>query len=41
MSSLEIRPATAADLPFITEIYAHEVRFGTATFVDASRQKTL
>jgi L-amino acid N-acyltransferase YncA len=32
MSSLEIRPATAADLPAITEIYAHAVRFGTATF---------
>ena len=32
MSSLEIRPAIAADLPSITEIYAHEVRFGTATF---------
>jgi L-amino acid N-acyltransferase YncA len=32
MSSLEIRPATAADLPSITEIYAHEVRVGTATF---------
>ncbi len=32
MSSLEIRPATAADLPFITEIYEHAVRYGTATF---------
>jgi L-amino acid N-acyltransferase YncA len=32
MSSLEIRPATAADLPFITEIYDHAVRHGTATF---------
>ena len=32
MSSLEIRPATAADLPSITEIYEHAVRFGTATF---------
>jgi L-amino acid N-acyltransferase YncA len=32
MSSLEIRPATAADLPFITEIYEHAVRHGTATF---------
>jgi phosphinothricin acetyltransferase len=32
MSPLEIRPAVVADLPFITEIYAHEVRFGTATF---------
>ena len=32
MSSLEIRPTSAADLPSITEIYAHEVRFGTATF---------
>ncbi len=31
-SSLEIRAATAADLPAITEIYAHAVRFGTATF---------
>src|ERR1700742_1306080 len=32
MSSLEIRPTIAADLPSITEIYAHEVRQGTATF---------
>ena len=32
MSSLEIRPATAGDLPSITEIYEHAVRFGTATF---------
>jgi L-amino acid N-acyltransferase YncA len=32
MSPLEIRPATAADLPFVTEIYDHAVRYGTATF---------
>ena len=32
MSTLEIRAATAADLPSITEIYEHAVRFGTATF---------
>jgi L-amino acid N-acyltransferase YncA len=32
MSSLEIRPAIAADLPITTEIYAEAVRFGTATF---------
>jgi phosphinothricin acetyltransferase len=32
MSLLEIRPTTGADLPFITEIYDHAVRFGTATF---------
>jgi phosphinothricin acetyltransferase len=32
MSSPEIRPATEADLPFITEIYEQAVRFGTATF---------
>jgi L-amino acid N-acyltransferase YncA len=32
MSSLEIRPATAADLPAITEIYQHAVLYGTATF---------
>jgi L-amino acid N-acyltransferase YncA len=32
MSSLEIRPALAADLPFVTDIYADAVRFGTATF---------
>ena len=32
MSSLEIRPTTAADLPAITEIYEHAVRYGTATF---------
>ena len=32
MSAAEIRPATAADLPAITEIYEHAVRYGTATF---------
>jgi L-amino acid N-acyltransferase YncA len=32
MSSLEIRPASVGDLPFITEIYAEAVRVGTATF---------
>ena len=32
MSSLEIRPTAPADLPSITEIYGHAVRFGTATF---------
>jgi L-amino acid N-acyltransferase YncA len=32
MPSPEIRPATAADLPAITEIYAHAVLHGTATF---------
>ena len=32
MTSLEIRPTIAADLPFITGIYDHAVRFGTATF---------
>ena len=32
MSSPEIRAATAADLPAITEIYEHAVRYGTATF---------
>src|SRR5712692_4523075 len=32
MSSLEIRPATAADLPFVTRIYEHAVRYGTTTF---------
>jgi len=32
MSSLEIRPAAAADLRFITAIYEHAVRYGTATF---------
>ena len=31
-SSLEIRPAAAADLVSIAEIYEHAVRFGTATF---------
>jgi phosphinothricin acetyltransferase len=30
--SLQIRPTTVADLPVITAIYAHAVRFGTATF---------
>jgi L-amino acid N-acyltransferase YncA len=28
----EIRPAISADLPAITEIYDHAVRYGTATF---------
>jgi L-amino acid N-acyltransferase YncA len=32
MTLLEIRPTTVADLPSVTEIYAHEVREGTATF---------
>jgi phosphinothricin acetyltransferase len=32
MSSPEIRPAEEADLPFITAIYEHAVRHGTATF---------
>jgi L-amino acid N-acyltransferase YncA len=32
MSAPEIRPATEADLPSITEIYEHAVRYGTATF---------
>jgi phosphinothricin acetyltransferase len=32
MSEIEIRPATAADFPAITAIYAEEVRTGTATF---------
>src|SRR6188474_1441535 len=32
MSAPDIRPATEADLPAITEIYAHAVRHGTATF---------
>ena len=32
MQSAEIRPATAADLPVITEIYTHAVLHGTATF---------
>jgi L-amino acid N-acyltransferase YncA len=32
MSPPEIRPATEADLPFITDIYEQAVRYGTATF---------
>src|SRR6201995_1453134 len=32
MSTPIIRPATEADLPSVTEIYDHAVRFGTATF---------
>jgi L-amino acid N-acyltransferase YncA len=32
MSAPEIRPAAETDLPFITEIYEHAVRHGTATF---------
>jgi len=32
MPSPDIRPATAADLPAVTEIYQHAVLYGTATF---------
>jgi L-amino acid N-acyltransferase YncA len=32
MSSFEIRPTIAADLPAITSIYEHAVLYGTATF---------
>jgi L-amino acid N-acyltransferase YncA len=32
MSSLEIRPAIAVDLPAVTGIYEHAVLYGTATF---------
>ncbi len=32
MSEAEIRSATEADLPFVTEIYTHAVLHGTATF---------
>jgi phosphinothricin acetyltransferase len=32
MSAPEIRPASEADLPFVTEIYTHAVLHGTATF---------
>jgi phosphinothricin acetyltransferase len=32
MSAHEIRPATEADLPFVTQIYQHAVLYGTATF---------
>jgi L-amino acid N-acyltransferase YncA len=32
MSSVSIRPATSADIPAITRIYAHSVRTGTASF---------
>jgi phosphinothricin acetyltransferase len=32
MSEIEIRPATATDLPAITAIYGEAVQFGTATF---------
>jgi L-amino acid N-acyltransferase YncA len=32
MSDVDIRVASVADLSTITEIYAHAVRFGTATF---------
>jgi len=32
MSATEIRPATEADLPFVTAIYEHAVLYGTATF---------
>jgi phosphinothricin acetyltransferase len=32
MSAVSIRPATAADIPAITAIYAHAVNTGTASF---------
>jgi phosphinothricin acetyltransferase len=32
MTDLPIRPATAADIPAITRIYAHAVQHGTASF---------
>jgi L-amino acid N-acyltransferase YncA len=32
MSAVSIRPATPADIPAITRIYAHAVRHGTASF---------
>src|SRR6478736_2050612 len=32
MSVAEIRPASEADLPFVTDIYTHAVLHGTATF---------
>jgi phosphinothricin acetyltransferase len=32
MSDISIRPATPADIPAITRIYAHSVRHGTASF---------
>jgi phosphinothricin acetyltransferase len=32
MSSVVIRPATLADIPAITAIYAHAVTYGTASF---------
>jgi L-amino acid N-acyltransferase YncA len=32
MQALEIRPTTTADLPAVTAIYEHAVRYGTATF---------
>src|ERR1700730_14335086 len=32
MPNVEIRPATEADLPAVTEIYQHAVLYGTATF---------
>ena len=32
MNDISIRPATSADIPAITRIYAHAVRHGTASF---------
>jgi L-amino acid N-acyltransferase YncA len=32
MPSISLRPATSADIPAITRIYAHAVRHGTASF---------
>jgi phosphinothricin acetyltransferase len=31
-ADVEIRPATAGDISAVTDIYAHHVRFGTASF---------
>jgi len=31
-SAVSIRPATSADIPAITRIYAHAVKYGTASF---------
>jgi phosphinothricin acetyltransferase len=39
MSDISIRPATAADIPAITRIYAHAVRHGTASFESSRRTK--
>lgn len=40
MPPVTIRPSTPADIPAITEIYAHHVRHGTASFEEEAPTET-